>query len=275
MILRNLSNISIPKINLNKSLPLSGKMEIIKSIGVNKWLVSFLGNYFEVKSSLPLRVGVRYLAKMVNNSGKFSIQVNYTALFEDLDLLESSNKFIVKQNGNFDQSISGILKGVFDSVEDEFILKFLLTLQGQDIKAQDFIKIYDYFSNKIEQKEQSNKLPIFIENDNNFIISIPFRFMEGSGLLFLFSCKDLKMLYRWSFVYFFSKQEKIICEFDKASSDSKVRIYSDFSLDDVLGELSSVLCSYRITDIKVLDSIKEFEDFDCELIVVKSINFKV
>ncbi|AHH14194.1 hypothetical protein [Borrelia hermsii] len=276
MILRSLNNAQIPKVTLNKNVPLNGKLEIIKSLGLNKWLVSFVGSYFEVKSSLPLKVGFKYFAKMISTSGNFLIHVNYVSLFRDLDLFESNDKFVLKLGGNpLDQKTKKLFKNVFDNIKDEFVLKFLLALHGQGITERDFMRIYDYFGSKVRGREQDNKLPIFIESDNNFIISIPFKFMEGTGLLFLFSYKDLEIVYKWSFVYFLSEQEKIICEINNSGSDFKLRIYADFSLDNIIRELKSSLFCHNITDIKILDSINEFEDFDCEVIVVKSINYKI
>ncbi|WP_421622565.1 hypothetical protein R5397_00845 [Borrelia sp. MN22-0132] len=276
MILRSLNNIQVSKITLNKKFPLNGTLEIIKLLGVNKWLVSFLGNYFEVKGSLPLKVGFKYFAKMVSTSGNFLIHVNYASIFRDLDLFEIDDKFVFKLRGNsLDQNTKKLFRNIFADIKDEFVLKFLLTLYDQIITEQDFMQIYNYFGNKLRIREHDNKLPIFIENDNNFIISIPFKFMEGSGLLFLFSYKDLEMVYKWSFVYFFNEQEKIICEVNHFGSDSKLRIYADFDLKNIVRELRSFLFCYNITDIKILDSIQEFEDFDCEVIVAKSIDYKI
>ncbi|WP_246989797.1 hypothetical protein [Borrelia parkeri] len=251
-------------------------MQVIKSLGVNKWLVSFLGNYFEVKSNLPLRVGFKYFAKMVSTSGNFLIHVNYASMFRDLDLSETDDKVVFKRRGDFlDQNTKKLFRNIFANIKDEFVLKFLLTLYDQIITEQDFMQIYNYFGSKLGIREQDNKLPIFIENNNNFIISIPFKFMEGSGLLFLFSYKDLEVVYKWSFVYFFNEQEKIICEINHFGVDSKLRIYADFDLNNIVRELRSSLFCYNITDIKILNSIQEFEDFDCEVIVAKSIDYEI
>ncbi|UPA12343.1 hypothetical protein [Borrelia venezuelensis] len=276
MILRSLNNTQVSKITLNKKFPLNGRLEVIKSLGVNRWFVSFLGNYFEVKSNLPLKVGFKYFAKIVNTSGNFLIHVNYASMFRDLDLFETDDKFVFKRRGNsLDQNTKKLFRNIFANVKDEFVLKFLLTLYDQIITEQDFMQIYNYFGSKLEIREQDNKLPIFIENDNNFIISIPFKFMEGSGLLFLFSYKDLEMVYKWSFVYFFNEQEKIICEIHLFGANSKLRIYANFDLNNIVRELKRSLFRYNITDIKILDSIQEFEDFDCEVIVAKSIDYKI
>ncbi|AAX18016.1 hypothetical protein [Borrelia turicatae] len=276
MILRSLNNTQVSKITLNKKFPLNGRLEVIKSLGVNKWLVSFLGNYFEVKSNLPLKVGFKYFAKIVNTSGNFLIHVNYASMFRDLDLFETDDKVVFKRRGNsLDQNTKKLFRNIFANIKDEFVLKFLLTLYDQIITEQDFMQIYNYFGSKLEIREQDNKLPIFIENDNNFIISIPFKFMEGSGLLFLFSYKDLEMVYKWSFVYFFNEQEKIICEIHLFGANSKLRIYANFDLNNIVRELRRSLFRYNITDIKILDSIQEFEDFDCEVIVAKSIDYKI
>ncbi|AHE63009.1 hypothetical protein [Borrelia parkeri] len=276
MILRSLNNTQVSKITLNKKFPLNGRLQVIKSLGVNKWLVSFLGNYFEVKSNLPLRVGFKYFAKMVSTSGNFLIHVNYASMFRDLDLFETDDKVIFKRRGDFlDQNTKKLFRNIFANIKDEFVLKFLLTLYDQIITEQDFMQIYNYFGSKLGIREQDNKLPIFIENNNNFIISIPFKFMEGSGLLFLFSYKDLEVVYKWSFVYFFNEQEKIICEINHFGADSKLRIYADFDLNNIVRELRSSLFCYNITDIKILDSIQEFEDFDCEVIVAKSIDYEI
>ncbi|ANF34150.1 hypothetical protein A7978_03515 [Borrelia turicatae] len=276
MILRSLNNTQVSKITLNKKFPLNGRLEVIKSLGVNKWLVSFLGNYFEVKSNLPLKVGFKYFAKIVSTSGNFLIHVNYASMFRDLDLFETDDKVVFKRRGNsLDQNTKKLFRNIFANIKDEFVLKFLLTLYDQIITEQDFMQIYNYFGSKLEIREQDNKLPIFIENDNNFIISIPFKFMEGSGLLFLFSYKDLEMVYKWSFVYFFNEQEKIICEIHLFGANSKLRIYANFDLNNIVRELRRSLFRYNITDIKILDSIQEFEDFDCEVIVAKSIDYKI
>ncbi|AAX17198.1 hypothetical protein [Borrelia hermsii] len=276
MILRSLNNTQVSKVTLNKNVPLNGRLEIVKSLGLNKWLVSFLGNCFEVKSSLPLKVGFTYFAKMISTSGNFLIHVNYASLFRDLDLFESNNKVILKLRGEpLEQNTWKLFKNVFDNIKDEFILKFLLALHEQGIREQDFMQIYDYFGSKVREREQYNKLPVFIESNNNFIIAIPFRFMEGNGLLFLFSYKDLEMVYKWSFVYFLNEQEKIICEINNSGSNFKLRIYADFSLSKIIRELKSSLFCYNVTDIEILDSIQEFEDFDCEVIVVKGINYKI
>ncbi|WP_281860899.1 hypothetical protein [Candidatus Borrelia fainii] len=82
------------------------------------------------------------------------------------------------------------------------------------------MQIYNCFGSKLRIREHDNKLLIFIENDNNFIISISFKFMEAIGLLFLFFYKDLEMLYKWSFVCFFDEQEKIICKINHFESGS-------------------------------------------------------
>ncbi|AHH10892.1 hypothetical protein bcCo53_000700 [Borrelia coriaceae] len=276
MILRNLNNVQVSKISLNKTFPLNGHLEVVKSLGVNKWLVSFVGAYFEIKSGLPLKVGFKYFAKIVHTSGNFLIYVNYRSIFRDLDLFETNDKLILKRRGNsLEQNTKKLFKSICENIKDEFILKFLLALNDQNITEHDFLQIYDYFGSRIRVREQGSKLPIFIENKDDFVISIPFRFMEGTGLLFLFSYKDLKRVYKWSFVYFFTKQEKIICEITRSGSNLKLRIYADFNLDGIVSELRSFLVCYNITDIKILDSMQDFKDFDYEVIVVKSVNYKI
>ncbi|BCR22109.1 hypothetical protein [Borrelia sp. HM] len=255
---------------------LSGQLEVVRSIGINKWLVSFVGRYFEVDSCLPLKVGFKYPSRMMKTSKSFLISINYESVFENLDLFKSGNKLIIKRNGDFiGQNIKKLFSDIYDNVKDGFVLKFLLALHEQNITKQDFMKIYNYFSSEVERKEWNAKLPIFIENGYNFIISIPFRFLDSSGLLFLFSNKNLKIIYKWSFIYFFNKSEKIICEINNAGFNYKLRIYSDFNLDTVIEKLKSSLFDYNIIDIQILDSMQELSDFDCEIRVVKSVNYTV
>ncbi|QFP41675.1 hypothetical protein F9Y90_00760 [Borrelia miyamotoi] len=277
MILKSLNNAQLSKVALDKNLPLSGQLEVVKSIGINKWLVSFLGTYFEVNSSLPLRAGLKYFARMINASDNFLISISYTSLFEDFDLFESSGRVMLRRSGNFvEQNTQELFNNIFDNIKDEFILKFLLALHEQrSIGNESFMQICDYFSGKVKMRKQDAKLPIFIENNDGFVISIPFRFLKSSGLLFLFSYKELKKIYKWSFVYFFNEKEKIICEISNSSSDSKLNIYSDFSLDSIISDLKNSLFCYNITDIKILTSMQDFENFDCEVRVVKNVNYKI